>query len=100
MCFLDFLTLRHCLVGSPEHEPILRRQVSSKSVKFQGKIFFFFFLKMLAVLDLHCCKSFSVVESAGYFLALVCRLLIAVASLAVEHGIQWWWLPSSIAQGR
>ena len=45
MCFLDFLTLRHCLVGSPEHEPILRRQVSSKSVKFQGKIFFFFLFK-------------------------------------------------------
>ena len=41
----------------------------------------------LAVLGLCCCVGFSlVVASWCYSLVVVCRLLIAVASLAVEHG--------------
>ena len=41
----------------------------------------------MAALDLHCCVNFSlVVASGGYFLAVVCRLLTAVASLVAEHG--------------
>ena len=49
----------------------------------------------LAVLGLHCCVGFSrVVASRGYFLAVVPRLLIAVASFGVEHrprapGLPW-----------
>ena len=41
---------------------------------------------LLAVLGLCCCAGLSlVVASGGYSLAAVCRLLIAVASLLVEH---------------
>ena len=39
------------------------------------------------MLGLHCCTGFSLaVESRGYSLV-VHRLVIAVASLAVEHGL-------------
>ena len=41
-----------------------------------------------ALLGLHCCEGFSLaLESSGYSLVVVHRLLIAVASLAVEHGL-------------
>ena len=40
----------------------------------------------LAVLDLRCCEGFSlVVASRGYFLVVVCRFLIAGASLVAER---------------
>ena len=43
----------------------------------------------LAVLGLHCCTGFSLVAgSRSYSLVVVCRFLIAVASLVVEHRIQ------------
>ena len=43
----------------------------------------------MAVLCLHCCEGSSlVVVSRGYSLVVVCRLLITVASLAVEHRVQ------------
>ena len=46
-----------------------------------------FIYLFLAVLGLHCCKGFSlVVASEGYSLAVVCRLLIAVASLVWSTG--------------
>ena len=54
----------------------------------------FFFKKVfiylsLAVLGLSCCVGFSlVVTSGGYSLVAVCGLLIAVASLVVEHRLQ------------
>ena len=39
------------------------------------------------MLGLHCCAGFSLVAvSGGYSLAVVCRLLIAVASPVAEHG--------------
>ena len=42
----------------------------------------------LAVLDLGCCAGFSfVVSSGGYSLVMVHGLLIAVASLVVNHGL-------------
>ena len=52
-----------------------------------------FFIKgiylSLAVLGLSCCVGFSlVVASGGYSLRAVCGLLIAVASLVVEHRLQ------------
>ena len=38
------------------------------------------------MLGLHCCSGFSLVAaSGGYSLVAVCGLLIAVASLVVEH---------------
>ena len=44
---------------------------------------------VMAVLCLHCCEGSSlVVVSRGYSLVVVCRLLITVASLAVEHRVQ------------
>ena len=43
----------------------------------------------LTVLGLHCCQGFSLVaDSGGYSLVAVRRLLIAVASLVVEHRLQ------------
>ena len=52
-------------------------------------IFFFKFLYlMLAVLGLRCCSGFSLgAESRGYPLAVVHRLLTALASLVVDHGL-------------
>jgi len=42
----------------------------------------------LAVLHLHCCAGFSlVVTHRGYSLIMVCRPLIAVASLVAEAGL-------------
>ena len=39
------------------------------------------------MLDLHCCASFFLVEaSRAYSLAASAQVLIAVASLVVEHG--------------
>ena len=41
------------------------------------------------MLGLCCCTGFSlVVASRGYFLGVLRRLLIAVASLVAEHGLQ------------
>ena len=50
--------------------------------------FILFIHLFLAILDLHCCKGFSlVVASHGYSLAVVCRLFIEVVSLVVEHRV-------------
>ena len=47
-----------------------------------------FFNIFLAVLGLCCCAGFSLVmASGGCSLGAVCRLLIAVASLVMEHGL-------------
>ena len=47
---------------------------------------FLFIYLFLATLGLHCCMGFSpVAVSQGYSLAVVPRLLIAVASLVAEH---------------
>ena len=59
--------------------------VISPSLK--KKMIFLMYL-FLAVLGLHCCKSFSlVVGSRAYSLAAVLWLLIMVASLVGEHGV-------------
>ena len=48
--------------------------------------FSFIIYSFLATLGLHCCLDFSLVaEIRGSSLAAVCRLLIAVISLRVEH---------------
>ena len=47
---------------------------------------FFFFFKFLAALGLHCCaRAFSSCGEWGLLFVAVCGLLIAVASLIVEH---------------
>ena len=52
---------------------------------------FLCFLKIiylsLAVLSLHCCKSFSVVEESRRYSLVVHGFLIGVASLAAERGL-------------
>ena len=50
-------------------------------------LFIYLFIYLFcAVLALHCYMGFSLVaESAGCFLALVCRLLPAVAFLVMKH---------------
>ena len=43
----------------------------------------------LAALGLHCCtQAFSSCGEQGLLFVVVCRLLIAVASLVAEHGLQ------------
>ena len=50
--------------------------------------FFLNFILFLAALGLHCCtQAFSCCGERGLFFVAVCRLLIAVASLVVEHGL-------------
>ena len=52
---------------------------------FKNNLFIYLFLAMLGLL---CCAGFSLaVANRGCSLAVVCRLLTAVASLAVEYGI-------------
>ena len=52
-----------------------------------------FFLKkysylFMAALGLHCCVGFSLVAVSGdYSLVVVCRLVLAMASLVAEHGL-------------
>ena len=54
-----------------------------KFVIFIFKICYFYFL---SVLSLGCCSGFSLVaDSGGYSVVVVCGLLTAMASLAVEH---------------
>ena len=67
---------------------ILVSSNSPPSLLFFLKIYFLTFLLILflAVLGLRCYSGFSlVVESRGYSLVEVCRLLLAVVSLAAEH---------------
>jgi len=46
-----------------------------------------FIYLFLAMVGLHCSAGFSLAAaSEGYSVVVVCRLLIAVASLAAEHG--------------
>ena len=56
-------------------------------------LFFFFNLFIyylsLAALGLHCCvQTFSSCSERGLLFVAVCGLLIAVASLVVDHGLQ------------
>ena len=52
------------------------------------KCLFFFFLKGLAVLSLHCCSGFSLFAASwNYSLAVVRGLLTTGASLVAEHGL-------------
>ena len=49
----------------------------------------YLFYLFLAALGLHCCVwAFSSFGGRGLLFIVVCRLLIAVASLVVEHGLE------------
>ena len=51
-------------------------------------IIYLLFIYLLAVFGLHCCAwAFSSCGEWGLLFVVVCRLLIAVASLVVEHGL-------------
>ena len=51
-------------------------------------LYFYFIFSFLAVLGLHCCtRAFSRCGKQGLLFIVVRRLLIAVASLVVEHGL-------------
>ena len=53
------------------------------------KKFIYFIYLFLTTLGLHCCaQAFSSCNERGLLFVAVCGLLIAVASLAVEHGLQ------------
>ena len=55
--------------------------------KSQQFISFIYFLKFFAALGLHCCvRAFSSCGEQGLLLVVAHWLLIAVASLVVEHG--------------
>ena len=61
---------------------------------------FLFIYLLLAVLGLCCCACFSLVgESRGYAPVVVGRLLIARASLVVEHGLWGVWASVVVAGG-
>ena len=73
---------------------------------FLGFFVFFLIFKFLAVLGLRCCtQAFSSCGERGLLFVAVRRLLIAVASLIVEHGLQvrglqQLWLTGSRAQAQ
>ena len=51
-------------------------------------MYFKFIYLFLATLALHCCAVFtSVATAGGHYLVVMCRLLVAVASLVAEHGL-------------
>ena len=70
-----------------------RMQQPGPSVPLPSRGFFFSLIYLfLAVLGLGCCASFSLVEASGsYSLIAVHGLLIAVASVVVEHRLQGTW---------
>ena len=84
------------MVWHPPWEEIKQRRFSRREGRSDGGstrgydpfpegMYLFLFL---AVLRLHWCLGFSLVaDSRGYSLAVVHRLLIAVASLVAEHGL-------------
>ena len=49
---------------------------------------------------MHCCAGFCLAAaSRGYSLVAVCGLLVAGASLAVEHGLEGMWASVLVARG-
>ena len=58
------------------------------SIMNPGYFFFSNFIYFLAALGLrYCAQAFSSCSEQGLLLVVVCRLLIAVASLVAEHGL-------------
>ena len=84
------------LTGSVVRALLLPRQLKFKIIWPPGNLFFFFLNKFiyfiylfLAALGLCCCvRAFSSCGERGLLFVAVHRLLIAVASLVAEHGLQ------------
>ena len=73
-----------------------QKNPSTRSICIQHSSFYFLFLNkfihfiylFLAALGLHCCtRAFSSCSEWGLVFVVVCRLVIAVASLVAEHGL-------------
>ena len=79
-------------MGVRAGERACRREGGSVWGRGQAQAFFYFlrsvYLSFLAALGLFCCAGFSLdAPSVHYPLVVVCKLLIAVASLVTEHGL-------------
>ena len=65
----------------------LNESLASLSFIFFNKFIYLFIYLFLAALGLHCCaRAFSICGERGLLFVAVRRLLIAVVSLAVDHG--------------
>ena len=77
--------MRACKIGKGRAK--MKKLQARLAPELENLYFIYVCISLLAVLGLHCCAGFSlVVVSRGCSLIVVCGLLIAVASLAAEHG--------------
>ena len=81
-----------CHFSTPRHGTEMALAGCHQSPPVRSIEVFFFFLifiyLFMAVLGLLCCaRAFSSCGEWGLFFVMVCRLLIVVASLVVEHGL-------------
>ena len=77
--------MRACKIGKGRAK--MKKLQVRLAPELENLYFIYLCISLLAVLGLHCCAGFSlVVVSRGCSLIVVCGLLIAVASLAAEHG--------------
>ena len=77
--------MRACKIGKGRAK--MKKLQARLAPELENLYFIYLCISLLAVLGLHCCAGFSlVVVSRGCSLIVVCGLLIAVASLAAEHG--------------
>ena len=78
--------MRACKIGKGRAK--MKKLQARLAPELENLYFIYLCISLLAVLGLHCCAGFSlVVVSRGCSLIVVCGLLIAVASLAAEHGL-------------
>ena len=77
--------MRACKIGKGRAK--MKKLQARLAPELENLYFIYLCISLLAVLGLHCCAGCSlVVVSRGCSLIVVCGLLIAVASLAAEHG--------------
>ena len=67
------------------HTCHIKERVYGPQQSSRMEIWFYEFIYLLLSWVLHCCLGFSLVEVRGLLALVVCQLLIAVASLVVEH---------------
>ena len=78
--------MRACKIGKGRAK--MKKLQARLAPELENLYFIYLCISLLAVLGLHCCAGFSlVVASRGCSLIAVCGLLIAVASLFLEHGL-------------
>ena len=80
---------------------LVRIQIRKQKPLLSFFFFFFLFSLFLPVLGLRCCaRAFSSCGEWRLLSVAVRGLLIAVASLVAEHGLQYLWLRGSRAQAQ